>query len=189
MWQKLNRSYPLQFELVPLLLLLLTVYLALSSYPSLPDRVPTHFNLEGVPDGWGSKSEILVVPILSAVFYVVFTVIAVLMATTKDPRKLINLPAGMKRAMSSAQAENLRVMLNRSLFALKVLILGLLAYSVYITVEVALGRANGLGVPWFFLIAGILAVAGYMVWQSFRIALAPGRGQGDDYSAGVGRPK
>ena len=169
MWQKLSKSYPLQFELIALSLLLLTFYLTASSYSSLPDRIPTHFNLQGVPDNWGNKKEIFVFPILSACLYVLFTVINILLALAKDPRKFINLPQKRKAALSNTQVERLRIFLNRSLFALKLLIQGLLAYSVYITVEVALNRAGSLGMPWFFFMAAILALAGYMVWESIRI--------------------
>lgn len=36
-------------------IILLTWLLALWVYPSLPERVATHFNLEGEPDGWSNR--------------------------------------------------------------------------------------------------------------------------------------
>ena len=99
--------------------------------------------------------------------------INVLFAIVKDPRKLINLPPKRKAALSNAQVEKLRIFLNRSLFALKILIQGLLAYAVYMTIEVALFRATSLGVPWFLFMVAILTLAGYMVWESFRITAHP----------------
>ncbi len=173
MWQKLSKSYPPQFELVALFLVLLTFYLAASNYSSLPDKVPTHFNFQGIPDDWGSKNEIFVFPILSACLYILFTVINALLAIVKDPRKLINLPPKRKATLSNAQIEKLRIFLNRSLFALKILIQGLLAYALYTTIEVALFRATSLGAPWFLFMVAILTLAGYMVWESFRITAYP----------------
>lgn len=90
----------------------------------------------------------------------------------KDPKKLINLPAKRKAALSAAQTEKLRIFLNRRLFALKIVMQGLFTYSVYITVEIAVGRANSLGIPWFLIMAAILAIAANMVWGSFRLSSA-----------------
>ncbi len=171
MWQKLSRSYPPQFELIVLFLLLLTFYLATSSYSSLPDRIPTHFNIQGVPDGWGSRNEILIFPILSACLCILFTMINVLLAIAKDPRKFINLPPKRKATLNDSQIEELRIFLNRSLFTLKVLMQGLLAYTIYMTIAVALKRASSLEAFWFLFPLAIMMVAIYMVWKSFRITM------------------
>ena len=37
------------------LLCLAPILLGLSMYDRLPEMVPTHFNMHGVPDGWSSK--------------------------------------------------------------------------------------------------------------------------------------
>ena len=169
MWSKLNRSYPLQLELIPLGLLLLTGYLVFSAYPLLPATIPKHFNIAGVPDGWGSKNEIFIYPGLNALFYLMFTVFNVWIAVAKDPRQLINLPRARKAALTDAQVEQLRVFINRVLFLLKTLMQGLNAYGAYITIEVALGRASNLGALWFLILIAILTVAGFMVWKSFSL--------------------
>lgn len=173
MLQKLGKCYPPQFELIPLFLLALNVYLTLTYYPSLPDRIPTHFNLAGLPDSWGGKSSILIQPVVGAAMYVLLTVINVLLAAVKDPRWLINLPERRKAALTGVQVEALRLFLNRSLFALKVVMQALFSYMAYITIEVALGRATGLGVPFFIILAIILALAAYMTGKSFRISRPP----------------
>ena len=169
MWAKLNRCYLVQLELVPLGLLLLACYLVFTAYPLLPANIPTHFNIAGVSDDWGDKSEIFIYPGLSALFYLMFTGINIWLAIANDPRQLINLPRARKATLTNAQVEQLRVFLNRALFLLKTLMQGLNTYSAYITIEVALGRASTLGAPWFLFLLGILAVAGHMVWQSFSL--------------------
>lgn len=169
MWQKLSKSYPPQLELIPLFLLGLCFYLTLSYYPSLPDRIPSHFNLQGLPDAWGGKGSLLIYPLLGAFIYILLTIMNILLAVMKDPRGLINLPQKRKTALTAAQVEELRIFLNRCLFALKTLLLGLFTYSLYATVEVALGRAPGLGTPFFLSLLGIMALAGYMVWKSFSL--------------------
>ncbi|MFH1383233.1 MAG: DUF1648 domain-containing protein [Chloroflexota bacterium] len=175
MWQKLSKSYPIQLEPIPLFLLFLTLYLTTSGYHSLPDQIPTHFGPQGFPDAWGNKSEILIYPILCSVLYLGLTVLNILFAIVKDPRKLINLPEKRKAALNDVQVEALRIFLNRSLFALKVLLGGMLTYSLYVTMEVAMGRATSLGIPFTLFITAIIVLVGYMVWGSFRLTGTPKR--------------
>ena len=69
-------------------------------------------------------------------------------------------------------------MLNRYLFILKVLVEGLSVYLLYRVIEVVLGRANNLGVPFTLLIAAAIpAIAGLVVWKSFRITRGFGPAQ------------
>ncbi len=116
---------------------------------------------------------IFIYPAMNAFIYILFNFINVLLAVAKDPKKFINLPQKMKAVLTDAQAEQLRIVLNRSLFALKVLFQGLFLYSLYITIEVALGGASNLGTLWFFFMLAILALTGFMLWKSFRIAMSP----------------
>ena len=169
MWQKLSKHYPVHLESIPLLLLATAFYLVATSYVLLPDNIPTHFDALGTPDEWGSRSAIFIFPGISAFLYVILTFLNVLLALAKDPRRYINLPRKRLENLTPVRAEKLAVILNRSLFGLKIFILGLTLYSVYITIEVALGRAAGLGAPFFVLLAGVLVVVIYMTWQSFRL--------------------
>jgi uncharacterized membrane protein len=51
-----------------LLVILIPVIYTLTVYPSLPDTIPTHFNLEGKPDAYGNKNNLwFVVLLLSGV--------------------------------------------------------------------------------------------------------------------------
>jgi len=169
MWHKLNRCYPPQLELVALCLLILAFYIALSNYSNLPDTIPTHFDGRGIPDGWGSRSMIFLWPGIGAAMYVLFTSLNVLFATAKDPRRFINLPQARKATLTDAQTQELRTLLNRCLFSLKVLILGATVYGVHITVEIAWQRTASLGMPFYLFIAAILVVVGFMIWKSLRI--------------------
>lgn len=55
-------------------------------YPSLPYKIPTHFNLEGKADGWGSKESIYLLPSIMG-FVSIF--VYLLMANIKkiDPKR------------------------------------------------------------------------------------------------------
>jgi len=173
MWQKLSKCYSPHFELILLVLLVFTIHLALSHYAALPDTIPTHFNGQGIADDWGSKSTLFIILGLNAFIYILLTTLNIWFAVAKDPRTLINLPAKRKAALSERQIETLRVTLNRYLFLLKILMQGLFAYILYITIEIAEERADRLGSLFFLFILGILAVAGLMVWKAFRITRTP----------------
>ncbi|MFH1639699.1 MAG: DUF1648 domain-containing protein [Chloroflexota bacterium] len=168
-WQKLSRCYPLQVELIPIFLLLLTIYSTFASYPGLPDTIPMHFNSRGIPDGWGSRGSIFLFPALGFFLYVLLTISTVLLAVSRDPRRFINIPRKWKEGLTELQTERLRLFLCRSLLGMKLLIQGLVYYLLYGTIAVALGRAEGLGGLLLPIIGAILAVDGYMVWHSFRI--------------------
>jgi uncharacterized membrane protein len=67
-----------------ILILIPLSYLAII-WSDLPDRVVMHYNLEGQPDRWGSKTELVLVPVmLPLLMYLIMLLIPVL-----DPRKKI----------------------------------------------------------------------------------------------------
>jgi uncharacterized membrane protein len=171
MLQKLGRYYPPQLEIIPLLLLIFTFYLVFTNYANLPERIPTHFDIRGAVDGWGGKSEILIFPIVGGFAYLLFTGVGIAFTLVRDPKSLINMPEKTKAAITPQAAEKLRVVMVRSLLALKSVVLGMMTYLAYFTIQVALGRAQGLGVIWFplFLI-GLLVIVGNLLYQIFRLA-------------------
>lgn len=44
-----------------------SIVVAIIYFPSLPDKIATHFNIKGEADGWGSKYTLLVIPIIAVV--------------------------------------------------------------------------------------------------------------------------
>jgi uncharacterized membrane protein len=173
MLQKLARCYPLQLELIPLLLLILAFYIALSNYSLLPDTIPIHFDAQGNPDGWCSKGMIFVGPIASAVIFILLTAFNVILAVADNPKRFINLPKKRKDALTETQAETLAIFINRCLFVLKTLILCLFTYLTWQTTQIALDKASNLGILFKLLIGIILALVGYMVWKSLRLNKMP----------------
>lgn len=49
--------------------------LVIAFYFKLPETIPTHFNLKGEADGFGSKSTLWVLPIISALTYLLMSTI------------------------------------------------------------------------------------------------------------------
>ncbi|MDX1907095.1 MAG: DUF1648 domain-containing protein [Bacteroidia bacterium] len=46
------------------------------TYPSLPETIPTHFNLAGVPDGWGSRATLWALPGVATLICILLTVLS-----------------------------------------------------------------------------------------------------------------
>jgi len=174
MWQKLNRCYPPTLELIPILLLVFTIYITFINYSALPERIPIDFNSQGIAEDWANKNMIFLYPGLSVFIYLLFTALNIWFAVTKNPKSLINMPRKWKNSLSDSQTEELRVILNRYLFVLKVVIQGLMLYLLYASIEVALEKTSSIGGTVFSLITlAILVVVSLMVWKLVRIAGRP----------------
>ena len=60
-------------SLAALAVLAWVTWSALAGPARLPSRIPTHFNLAGKPDGWGTPEMLLGLPVVAAVLYVLIT--------------------------------------------------------------------------------------------------------------------
>lgn len=47
----------------------------LAVFWTLPDKIPTHFNFAGEPDGWGGKLDLLIIPAVNTGLYLLLSVI------------------------------------------------------------------------------------------------------------------
>jgi len=59
-----------------LAVMLWITYSAFNGPNPLPDRIPTHFDAAGDPNGWGSSSTLWLLPVLAAAIYLVITVVS-----------------------------------------------------------------------------------------------------------------
>jgi len=68
---------------IPPLLIIAAMAISIYMYPSLPDRVPTHFGLDGQPNGWSSRIfGAWLVPVIMAFVWLILR-----LAPHIDPRK------------------------------------------------------------------------------------------------------
>jgi uncharacterized membrane protein len=61
-------------SLASLAVLLWITYAALRGPERLPDRIPTHFDLSGHPNGWGSPGALWLLPIVAVAIYLAITI-------------------------------------------------------------------------------------------------------------------
>ena len=62
--------------LIALAVLVWITYQALAGPERLPDRIPTHFDMAGNANGWGSPAMLLLLPVVAVGLYLAMTVIS-----------------------------------------------------------------------------------------------------------------
>jgi len=71
--------------LVAMAALFWVTFCAVYGHDALPDRIPTHFDLAGKPNGWGSPSSLLLLPVLALVLYLGMTLVSRFPSTFNYP--------------------------------------------------------------------------------------------------------
>lgn len=103
-----------------------------SNWAALPDLVPRHFS-GGLPDAWGEKSNVWVLPSIGAGLYVLLTVLSFF------PR-IYATPFVMDR-----DDPQVRHLLAQMMIATKTMLVLVFAYLNWARLRVALGQAEGIG--------------------------------------------
>lgn len=62
--------------LIALAVLMWITYQALTGPERLPDRIPTHFDMAGNANGWGSPAMLLLLPVVALGLYLTFVVVS-----------------------------------------------------------------------------------------------------------------
>ncbi|MEO0227660.1 MAG: DUF1648 domain-containing protein [candidate division WOR-3 bacterium] len=80
--KEVSKVEPIKMKASPLILLIpdtifaLTLIMAILLYPQLPDKIATHFDANGNPDGWGNKVSFLYFGIIPQVIIMIICVIS-----------------------------------------------------------------------------------------------------------------
>lgn len=123
-----------QLDLLAIVGMILLLLLPFYFYGDLPDRIPIHYDLNGVPDGYGHKTFIWLLPGLGGLLF------WGLWQLKKYPHTF-NYP----QPITEQNAERLYRLSVRMLRSLNAIITGVFAYITYATIQTALGNQNGLG--------------------------------------------
>jgi uncharacterized membrane protein len=132
-WPK--SSLEIGLEAAAALGILTMLYVTIKSWPLLPETIPHHFGASGKPDAWGGKWTLWLLPGTSLVLYVGLTILS------QYPH-IYNYPWPITEQNAAAQYHLARTMLG----ALKAEIVLIFAYLQQQTIQVALGKAEGLGI-------------------------------------------
>lgn len=149
----------LALEAVALVGILLTLGLTVLFWPALPALVPTHFGVTGEVDAWGDKRTILILPSVSVLLYLMFTIVC------RYPHKF-NYPWPI-----TAQNARQQYQLAYSLLAwFKAEVILLFSFLEWTTIRTAFGQIKGLGIAFLPLVLlvmfGTLGIYFYFAYRS-----------------------
>ena len=134
-------------ELFGLLSLALLWALTLINYAKLPDTIAVHFNAAGLPDSFGSKVTLLILPILGTIIFLGLTVL------NRFPY-LFNYPTKITTENAESQYRSAVRLIRYLKFALVLVF----TFIVFKTIQTAEGKSDGLGIWFLPLTLGIIFV-------------------------------
>ena len=111
--------------------------LTLTNYSILPEIIPIHFNGAGKADGFGNKTHIFILPIISTLLFIGLTTL------NKHPH-MFNYPSQITKENAIHQYTNA----TRMMRVLKLVIVVLFGLIVFRKIQIVNGHAYGLG-TWF----------------------------------------
>ena len=111
--------------------------LPLINYSILPEIIPIHFNGAGKANGFGNKTHIFILPIISTLLFIGLTIL------NKNPH-VFNYPSQITKENAVHQYTNA----TRMMRVLKLVIVLLFGLIIFKTIENVNGNADGLG-TWF----------------------------------------
>ena len=111
--------------------------LTLTNYSILPEIIPIHFNGAGKADGFGNKTHIFVLPIISTLLFIGLTTL------NKHPH-MFNYTSQITKENAVHQYTNA----TRMMRVLKLVIVVLFGLIVFRKIQIVNGHADGLG-TWF----------------------------------------
>jgi uncharacterized membrane protein len=129
-----------------------------TSFSSLPDSIPTHFNVAGEADGFGRKASIVGLPLIATLLYIGLTVL------NRVPH-IFNFPTPVTPDNALRQYTNA----TRMIRYLKLILVLVFAGISYQTIQQANGTGEGLGL-WFLPLTLVLIFMPllYFVVKSFQ---------------------
>jgi uncharacterized membrane protein len=138
---------------------LFTAGVVIVHYGSLPQRMPIHFNAQGVVNGWGDKSSLWMMPGLVFILYIVMTLVPLISPS------MIHLPVSAEKREAAAPIAMEMV------GWLKAEIVWTFAILCVTMVRVGMGRTQGLG-PWFAPVELVIVfgTVGFYLWRIRNVA-------------------
>lgn len=122
-------------EIISAIGIFLIFIIVIISWNNLPEKIPTHFGSSGAPDGWGGKASLVLLPIGTIFLYMIMSF------ASKYPHTF-NYPWKITEDNAKDQYQIARYLMG----FLKVEVIWSFTYIQWKTIQVALGKATGLGI-------------------------------------------
>jgi uncharacterized membrane protein len=130
------------------------------NWSKLPEKVPAHYNALGEVDRWGSKMELLILPVIAAFLAVFMQVVEKFPETHNYPERL-----------NEENAEEFYLLSRKMINGSKNIFLLIFSLVLFESVSIALGWWNGFGawfMPVMLLSVFIPIIAGIMKQKKIR---------------------
>lgn len=144
-------KFQVVLEIVGLLLIIGMIAFIYIYWNQLPEKIPGHYNAMGEVDRWGSKSEIIISPIVSSLLYIVLTVLSFFPKTWNVGVKITEL-----------NREEVYCCTRNLLSLIKVEIVGMFFYTTYYT-------ATAQSLSAYFIPVLLFVVFGTLIYFVIRI--------------------
>jgi uncharacterized membrane protein len=106
-------------------------------YSNLPDQIPSHYGMKGIPDAWSGKASIWTLPVIGFILYASLSALNYF---------LIMKGSGWEKQRNKQPIPREKIL--RLMQSVKLLLVLSFTYITWATIRVAMGNADGLGV-WF----------------------------------------
>lgn len=146
-------------EVMALVGVLFSILFVALSWPDMPPTIPTHFGASGRADAWGGRETLFILPAIAmALVYIPMTILS------RFPH-LFNYPWSITEANAARQYHLARVLLA----FMKAETVWLFAYIEWQTIQVALGKAEGLGAAFLPVFMGVVfGTLGIYVYKGYK---------------------
>ncbi|MCH7321486.1 DUF1648 domain-containing protein [Solibacillus sp. MA9] len=146
------------FDTVGYLALATMFVVLIVNWSDLPAQVPAHVGANGQVDRWGSKWELLILPVIGIGLHFFLFVLE------KFP-ETHNYPANFNEKNAVAFYTNSRQTMNYTRNIINVLF----TYSVIEVTSLALGHDSSLGLLFYMILGLLFIVLGYKIYKTFQI--------------------
>jgi uncharacterized membrane protein len=143
-------------QLLCIVITIATVVILIVMWNGLPEHVPTHFALSGIPDGYSVKTGLLSIPIIMFLIEILITVLE------RFPY-IYNFPIDVTENNAAALYQVSREMLT----FLKALTAAMFSFIIFSSVLTAKGIWHGL--PFYFAIITIVPISAVIVIYMIRM--------------------
>jgi len=151
-------SFDKMLEAAGLLMILILWIFTLFAYFQLPETIPTHFNISGKVDNYGSKTMLIILPVFCTVLFIGISYL------NKFPH-IFNYTIKITEENAVAQY----TYATRMLRILKIAVAVIFTIVIYFTYSTSLGKMKGIAV-WFlpFVFCILLIPTVYYIVKSFK---------------------
>lgn len=173
--QSLSINLTKTFHILNILLAFIMCWLVFVTAAPLPNRIPTHFALDGTPDKWGNKESLTVLMVVAfAVCVLLYLLIFVLLPWFRKRPRLLSIPD--KQRFLALPAEKQKVywdLVEEFLTALTVCMNFIWASILWGAIKVASQNLNKL--PTWAIMPGLVLIMILFIFYIRRMIKLPGQ--------------